>query len=57
MWLEDLQAAQCQDTLRSVAEVNAAPLKKMRSHRPEASALAQLSLELQKDLSSTVFRD
>ncbi len=44
-------AAQRQNTLDSIPEDDAAPLKKMRLCRPEAATLAQLSPELLDDLS------
>ena len=50
-WLARPAAAQRQHTLESIPEDDAAPLKKMRLCRPEAAAMAQLSLELLDDLS------
>ncbi len=44
-------AAQRQNTLDSIPENDAAPLKKMRLCRPDAATLAQLSPELLDDLS------
>lgn len=50
-WLAKPNATQRQNTLDSIPEDDALPLKKMRIHRPEAMALAQLSPELLEDLS------
>lgn len=41
-----------QNTLDSIPEDDALPLKKMRIYRPEATALAQLSPELLEHMSS-----
>ncbi|DBA77047.1 TPA: hypothetical protein ACH3X1_009634 [Trebouxia sp. C0004] len=50
-WLAKPNATQRQNTLDSIPEDDALPLKKMRMYRPEAMALAQLSPELLEDLS------
>jgi len=50
-WLARPDAAQRQNTLQSIPEDDAAPLKKMRLCRPEAATLARLSPELLDDLS------
>jgi len=50
-WLARPGAVQRQNTLESIPEDDAAPLKKMRLCRPEAATLAQLSPELLDDLS------
>ena len=51
LWVNVPQAAEQQVTLETIPEDDAAPLKKMRLHRPEATALVQLSPELLEDLS------
>ncbi len=50
-WLSRPNAAQRQNSLESIPEDDAAPLKKMRLYKPEGAALAQLSPELLEDLS------
>ena len=50
LWLNVPQASERRVILETIPEDDAAPLKKMRLHRPEATALAQLSPELLEDL-------
>ena len=50
-WLARPDAPQRKHILESIPEDDAAPLKKMRSCRPEAAALAQIAPEVLNDLS------